>query len=153
MTDAARPKATDDVRNFRPGQPAPATRYLEFRIEILLPGDGFFIANPDAAAVTVTFVGEGLEGPNLPNAISAGLSIKSSKIPQAGDLTPGGSLEFPNPSEGDTVYKWLPAQQNYSTHTFFFGSWDVVPTLDVAESVFYQANAALNWERDFEVTP
>jgi len=120
---------------------------------VLAPGDGFFIANPDATAFTVTFVGEGMEGPNLMNNIAAGLSIKSSKIPQAGDLTPGGNLEFPTPSEGDTVYKWLPAGQTYSVHTFFFGAWDVAPTLDVAESVFYQANANLSWERDFEVTP
>jgi len=120
---------------------------------VLAPGDGFFIANPDATPVSVTFVGEGLEGPNLANPISTGLSIKSSKIPQAGDLNPGGNLEFPTPSEGDTVYKWLPAQQTYSTHTYFFGAWDVAPTLDVAESVFYQANAPLAWTRQFEVTP
>jgi len=119
----------------------------------LLPGDGFFIANPEVASITVTFVGEGQEGPNLMNNINPGLSLKSSKIPQAGNLDPAGNLEFPMPSEGDTVYKWLPAQQNYSTHTFFFGVWDVTPTLDVAESVFYQANALLSWERDFEVTP
>ena len=120
---------------------------------VLLPGSGFFIANPEATPVTVTFVGEGMEGPNLMNNISPGLSLRSSKIPQAGDLTPGGNLEFPTPSEGDTVYKWLPGVQNYSTHTFFFGAWDVAPALDVAEAVFYQANAALAWERDFEVTP
>jgi hypothetical protein len=125
---------------------------------VIAPGDGFFFLNPDAGNLTVTFVGEGQEGPNLMNSIPLGLSIKASKIPQAGTLAGvgagGGDLEFPAPSEGDIVYKWLPNVQNYDTYTFLFGSWlPNPPPIDVAEGFWYSANAALNWERDFEVTP
>jgi len=125
---------------------------------VLAPGEGFFFYNADAGQFAVTFVGEGQEGPNLMNPIPLGLSMRASKIPQAGTLAPvgagGGQLEFPSsPSFGDTVYKFLPATQEYETYTYF-GTWvPADPSFDVAEGFWYSANAALSWERDYEVTP
>jgi hypothetical protein len=109
----------------------------------------------------VTFVGEGQEGPNLMNSIPLGLSMRASKIPQAGTLAPvgagGGDLEFPNnpgPSEGDVVYEFDAATQQYVSSTWLFGSWlPSAPAIDVGEGFWYSANAALSWERDYEVTP
>jgi hypothetical protein len=119
---------------------------------VLAPGEGFFYIA--AAASTVTFVGEGQEGPNLANPIPAGLSIKASKIPQSGDLAPAGNLEFPAPTEGDLVYKWLPGIQNYDQYSFLFGTWlPAAPPIDVAEGFWYIAVAPLAWTRQFEVTP
>jgi hypothetical protein len=122
---------------------------------VLAPGEGFFYIS--AAAATVTFVGEGMEGPNLQNPIPGGLSMRASKIPQAGDLAAGGSLEFPQPSEGDTVYKWLtsgPGSPGYDQYTYLFGSWlPSAPAVGVAEGFWYIAVAPLSWTRQFEVTP
>ena len=126
----------------------------------LAPGEGFFYFNAGASSLNVTFVGEGEEGPNLSNPIPPGLSMRASRIPQAGSLAPvgpgGGQLEFPtNPSFGDTVYQYDAVGQTYVSSSWF-GSWAPSdPVIAVAEGFWYQNNAAtaLNWERDFEVTP
>jgi hypothetical protein len=119
---------------------------------VLAPGEGFFYIA--AAPATVTFVGEGQEGPNLQNPITTGVQIKASKIPQAGDLTPAGNLEFPSPTEGDLVYKWLPGAQTYDQYSYLFGMWlPSAPAIDVAEGFWYIAGAPLAWTRQFEVTP
>jgi hypothetical protein len=125
----------------------------------LAPGDGFFYFNAGGAPLNVTFVGEGEEGPNLMNPIPAGLSIKASRIPQAGTLAPvgpgGGQLEFITaPNFGDTVYQFDAATQGYISSSWF-GVWAPTdPNIAVAEAFWYQNNgAATNWERDYEVTP
>ena len=117
---------------------------------VLNPGEGFFVQNP-GAPVTVTFVGEGMEGPGLANAIPTGLSIRASKIPQAGSLT---QLEFPAAGDGDVIFKWLPATQGYDSFTSFGGTWfPSEPSFDVAEGFWVSATAPINWVRNFEVTP
>jgi hypothetical protein len=119
---------------------------------VLAPGEGFFVQNP-GPATTITFVGEGMEGPGLANAIPAGLSIKASKIPQAGSLT---QLEFPVAGDGDVIHKWnaTATPQGYSSYTHFGGAWfPEEPSFDVAEGFWVSATAPLNWVRNFEVTP
>lgn len=49
----------------------------------VVPGEGVFVRNPTAAAITVTFVGEVPQG-DLKNPLPKGLSIRSSQVPQAG---------------------------------------------------------------------
>jgi hypothetical protein len=124
---------------------------------VLAPGEGFFFYNSEGTPFAVTFVGEGQEGPNLMNSIPVGLSMKASKIPQAGSLAPvgagGGDLEFPTPNFGDTVYKFNTGTQGYDQYSYF-GSWlPSNPSFDVGEAFWYSANGPLNWERDYEVTP
>jgi len=119
---------------------------------VLAPGEGFFVQNP-SAPVTVTFVGEGMEGPGLVNSIPSGLSIRASKIPQAGTLT---QLEFPVAGDGDVVHKWIPTAtpQGYVSYTSFGANWfPEEPSFDVAEGFWVSAGAGLTWTRNFEVTP
>lgn len=123
----------------------------------LNPGEGVFFNNPGTTTLRLTFVGEVMQGTGanaLNNPIPAGFSIKSSQVPQAGKLdgTAAGELGFPV-AEGDTVYKFNRTTQNYSTHSFLFGSWggDGVPMIDVGESFFVNKAAAATWTRSFSV--
>ena len=58
----------------------------------LLPGQGVFVKNPRPTPLTITFVGEVMQG-DVNQQMVAGLSMVSSKVPQAG--TPYG-LELPD---------------------------------------------------------
>jgi hypothetical protein len=58
----------------------------------LNPGEGAFVFNPTDADVTVTFVGEIVEGTKT-NELPVGWSMKSSQVPQAGGLV--SALGFP----------------------------------------------------------
>jgi len=110
----------------------------------LLPGEGVFVNS--AAAGTVTFVGEVPAG-DLKNAIPKGLSIRSSQVPQAGTAT---ALQFPA-ADGDVIFVFDEATQNFKSHNFDFGAWDVDPTIDVGEAVFVNAVAAKSWDRNFQI--
>jgi hypothetical protein len=112
----------------------------------LNPGEGAFVSTD--TPFTVTWVGEVMQG-GLTNTIPLNYSIQASKVPQAGTLT---QLVFPAPSEFDTLYKWNTGSQNYDIYTYFFGSWSPnEPSVGVAESFFYSANAQLSWNRTFSV--
>jgi hypothetical protein len=113
------------------------------------PGEGVFVRNTSGSDLTVTFVGEVPQG-NLSNPIPAGLSIRSSQVPQAGPVT---TLGFPG-AAGDQIFKFVPAKQGYDTFSFddIDNAWlPSVPTLDVGEAVFVRKNAAANWTRTFSV--
>lgn len=114
--------------------------------ETMAPGDGAFIKNTTAAAFTVTFVGEVMQG-NLSNPIPAGLSIKSSMVPQSGKLD--ADLKFPV-AEGDTVYQFNNSKNGYDLATFEFGEW-AAPVPKVGESFFVKKAAAADWTRTFSV--
>jgi hypothetical protein len=121
----------------------------------LSPGEGAFVLLPQGGNVTVTFVGEVMETRNgqiLQNPIPAGLSMKSSMVPQAGGLT---ALAFPV-QDGDTVYKYAPGS-GYITANYLevLGGWDTgaEPTLEVGEAVFVNKAAGTSWDRDFNVSP
>jgi hypothetical protein len=114
-------------------------------------GDGFFIFNP-SSQFTVTWVGEVAEGNPVSNPLPQGFSIRSSKVPQAGTFTQLGLSGQPN----DTVYKYI----NGSGYDIYqFDEFDLVwypqePSLAVGEAMFFfNANAARNWTRNFDVTP
>lgn len=114
----------------------------------LEPGEGAFIQNPDAAELTLTFVGEVSTGA-LSNPIPSGFSIRSSQVPQTGKLQ--ADLGFPA-VDGDVVYKYDEAKQNYDSYSVLFGSWTPEdPTVEVGESVFVQKSEAVNWTRNFSV--
>jgi len=114
------------------------------------PGEGGFVLCD--GNFTNTFVGEVLQGA-LTNHFNAGYSLKSSKVPQAGDLDTlglGAALGF-----GDNVLKWNFGSQGYSTFTFLgggAGGWDPSqPSVGVGEGFFINSTAGGNWVRNFTV--
>jgi len=120
------------------------------RNQVLMPGQGVFVKNNGGANQTVTFVGEVMQG-TLTTDIPRGFSIVSSKVPQAGKVTP--DLGYV-PANGDQLYFWQEAGQRYTIHTYdaAFGEFDVpLPTLDVGEAFFIQKQAAGQWTRTFSV--
>lgn len=115
----------------------------------LNPGEGFFLQNNSAAAITVTFVGEVPQGA-LTTALANGLNLVSSQVPQAGKLVT--DLKFPA-TEGDVVYQWDTATQKYkAANGFEFGEWATgEPNIAVGEGFFVQKNGAGSWARTFSV--
>jgi hypothetical protein len=115
--------------------------------DTLLPGDGAFIFNGGTQPFTVTFVGEVMQG-SLTNAVPNGFSIKSSQVPQSGQLDT--VLGFPA-VDGDIVYRWNNATGQYTISGFEFGEWTTAPVPAVGESFFVFKNGAANWTRQFSV--
>jgi hypothetical protein len=117
--------------------------------QTVLPGEGVFVNNPTTTDKKLTFVGEVEQGA-LVNPIPAGLSIRSSQVPQEGTVT---ALGMPNGANGDQIYQFVPATQSYNTATFddLDNAWDKVITLKVGEAVFLKRAAAASWNRTFSV--
>lgn len=121
----------------------------------IAPGEGFFFQNNTAAPVTVTFVGEVPQG-TLNNPLVAGFNLKSSIVPQAGQLDT--TLQYPA-SLGDRVYKYNNAAGGYQIATFEeddngVQGWTnpTFATVDVAEGVFIFTGAPKTWTRNFSAT-
>jgi len=118
--------------------------------QTLVPGEGAFVNNPSAGAITVTFVGEVAQG-NLVTSLPKGFSMASSQVPQAGLLT--ADLKYV-PSGGDTVYRFNNATGQYLIYQYDadFEAWDEEPNIGVAEGFFIlKPNAAGTWTRNFSV--
>jgi hypothetical protein len=117
----------------------------------ILPGNGVFFRNQSSTGpVTITFVGEVMQG-NLVNPLPLGFSIKANQVPQAVSPTDVG---FPGTS-GDRVYVYRPATSDYSTHSFssFTSSYNPpIPAIKVGEAFFVQRQTtAGTWNRTFSV--
>jgi hypothetical protein len=114
----------------------------------LAPGEAAFVQNPTPDELTITFVGEVLQGATS-NPVPQGLSMRSSKIPQTGLLQT--DLKY-TPNEDDTVYQFNTATQSYNASSFAFGAWDPAePTVAVGTGFFLQRSAAGSWDRTFNV--
>lgn len=115
-------------------------------VTTLLPGEGVFVKNPATTNVTITFVGEVMQG-SLTNPLPAGYSITSSQVPQADTLD---NLGFPK-EKGDTVYRFVSG--NYVSYNVnkITGNWSTVPSVAVAEAFFVKKTAAKDWTRNFSV--
>jgi len=113
------------------------------------PGEGFFVQNPGATPLTLTFVGEVPQG-TLKTGLLKGLNLVSSQVPQAGKLAT--DLKFPS-AEGDVVYQWDSAGQKYkSPNAIEFGDWTGgEPSIAVGEGFFVNKAAAGSWDRTFSV--
>jgi hypothetical protein len=128
-----------------------------------LPGEGVFVFLPapgagEAANKVLTFVGEVPQNATS-TPIPKGFSIKSNVVPQAvapddTKNTDGTPAAIPAVN-GNTLYRYLPAQKNYDTYSYldFIGGWDrELPTIDVGESFYYfHAGDATTWNRTFSV--
>jgi len=119
----------------------------------LNPGEGGFLNT--SASFTNTFVGTVMQG-TLANPIPAGLSIRSSQVPQGGAIDT--VLGLTTLSTFDNVYKWNVTAQSYDIYTVLpGGGWSgpnggtTAPSLNVAEPVFINAGAATSWNRTFSV--
>lgn len=115
----------------------------------LAPGEGAFVQIPGTADVKVTFVGEVMQG-TLSNPLPAGLSIKSSMVPQSGGLS--AVLGFPA-ADQDTVFMWDKTAQGYVAYNYLdaLGGWDTEPTPAVGEAFWVKKSAASTWTRTFSV--
>jgi hypothetical protein len=105
----------------------------------LAPGDGAFINL--SADTTLTWVGEVMQGA-LSTAIPAGLSIKSSQVPQSDTL---GNLGFPA-AFGDTIYYY---RNGAYASSVYFGTWSPDLSPAVGESFWVSTTAAKSWTRTF----
>jgi hypothetical protein len=120
------------------------------------PGDGGFINA--VTSFPITFVGEVALSSSVP--LVAGFQIVSSALPQSLPLTgtPPAGLGFPI-AEGDTIYQFNPATDQYRINTFADGAWEgddngAVPVPGIAESFYVRkASGTANWTRTFTVGP
>lgn len=121
----------------------------------LLPGEGFWVFLPADGPdkVTVTFVGEVLQGEASNMSVGAGFQLVGSKVPQAGKLMK--DLKFPA-EVLDTVYQWDAGLQKYKIPAVYYGDgeWDPAdPDVAVAEGFWSLKETAQNWVRNFSVNP
>jgi len=120
---------------------------------MLPPGQGFFVKNAGTADMTITFVGEVMQGTALSVPYVAGFNLLGSLVPQSGKLeTDLGFKAVAN----DKVFVFDAASQGYTTYTKrASGSWTggtvSEPVINVASGFFYQATAAGTWTRSFSV--
>jgi hypothetical protein len=113
------------------------------------PGNGVFFQNVGSAPITITFVGEVMQG-NLSNPLPAGFSIKANQVPQA--VKPD-AVGFPG-SANDKLFRYIPATGIYETYTFspLSQAWNpVLPVIPVGEAFYIQRGAAGTWSRTFNV--
>jgi hypothetical protein len=119
------------------------------------PGTGFLVDLAGDADVTITFVGEVLQGA-LENNIAAGFTMQASQVPQALNLDDD-DANFPA-AEGDVVYVYVDDATGWSTpreygDPFGLGTLSFTPavTLDVAEGFLINTAEAKTWARTFSV--
>jgi len=116
----------------------------------VVPGEGAFVFNPGSTDLTLTFVGEVVQGPTS-TPLPRGFSMKSSVVPQAGKPDAFGLPAVP----GDSLNRYNTTTKNYDSYGFdeFDLKWvPDLPVIPVGEAFFYfRAGAATNWTRNFDV--
>jgi hypothetical protein len=112
----------------------------------VVPGEGVFVRLPGTTPLTITFVGEVMQG-DLSNPLPQGLSIRSSQVPQAGTAAELGLVG----QDGDQLYQHDPVAQQYRTSTFDAGWLPALQPLKVGEAFFLRKVAAGTWTRTFSV--
>lgn len=113
----------------------------------LNPGEGGFIKNNTSAPMTITFVGEVLQG-SLTNPIPAGYAVRSSMVPQAGALP---DLAFPA-QDGDQVFLFTGSGYSSFVYDGLENAWTPSnPTVSVGQAFFSRKAAAVDWVRNFTV--
>jgi len=117
--------------------------------QVILPGEGVFVKNPNTTALTITFVGEVSQG-NLSKTYPKGLSILASQVPQE---APVDTIGFVG-KDGEQIYQFNNATQKYVIYTvdsFSLTFSPPLPALKVGEGFFLKANAPGSWNRTFSV--
>lgn len=117
----------------------------------LNPGEGFWVKNGSATAeLTLTFVGEVVQGTNVTVNIPAGFSMLGSPIPQAGKVKTDLNLPSKN---ADKIYFFKADGSGYDIFNYALGKWNPSePTLGVAQGFWFNAGATgAAWTRSFSV--
>jgi hypothetical protein len=116
--------------------------------ERLLPGEGAIFFNPTADYKALSFVGEVMQG-NLSVPIPSGFSIRSSLVPQPGQIVE--DLGFPI-ANGDVIHLFDRERQKYMLHPFEEGKWTAgAPVVSVGEAFWVAKTDQGNWTRGFFV--
>ena len=111
--------------------------------ERLMPGEGAIFFNPTADYKPLSFVGEVMQGP-LSTPIPSGFSIRSSLLPQPGNLD---DLGFPV-AEGDVIHLFDRDRQKYVLHPYREGKWQEGPPLvSVGEAFWVAKTEPGNWTK------
>jgi hypothetical protein len=114
--------------------------------EKLAPGEGAIFFNPTNEFNTLNFFGDVSQG-RLLNPIPAGLSIRSSLVPQPGRLNT--DLGFPI-ADGDVIHIFDRDQQKYVLYPYSAQEWERnPPTVGVGESFWVGKTNPGNWVRNF----
>ncbi|MEP6662056.1 MAG: hypothetical protein ABJC04_00205 [Verrucomicrobiota bacterium] len=114
--------------------------------ETLSPGEGAIFFNPENELKNLYFTGEVCQG-RLVNAIPAGLSIRSSLVPQSGKLDT--DLGFPI-AEGDVIHAFDRFEQKYRVYPYTPKSWkNDAPVIGIGESFWVSKKTPANWVRKF----
>jgi len=117
--------------------------------EKFVPGEGAIFFNPTLEFKSLNFFGEVIQG-RLLNPIPAGLSIRSSLVPQPGRL--GADLGFPV-ADGDVIHLFDRDQQKYVLYPYSTSAWEKNPPMvGVGESFWVGKTNPGNWVRDFSMT-
>jgi hypothetical protein len=115
--------------------------------ENLRPGEGAILFNPASDYKTLTFAGEVRQG-NLSLPIPAGFSVRSSMVPQPGNVQ---DLGFPI-ANGDVIHIFDRDRQKYVLHPFEGDKWTSGPPIvGIAESFWVAKTEPGNWVRNFTV--
>ena len=110
--------------------------------EAFVPGEGAIVFNPTTEFRTLNFVGDVTQG-RLTNPIPSGMSIRSSLVPQPGQLNT--DLSFPI-AEGDVVHVFDRDQQKYVIYNFSANGWGGnPPVIGVGESFWIGKKHPGNW--------
>jgi hypothetical protein len=114
------------------------------------PGEGVFVKKPASpATITVTFVGEVLQG-ELHNPVVVGFDIYSGMVPQEGGIT---AVHNYVPVNNDIVYKYTGTGYQSKTWLQALNRWQPAgePVLGVGEAVFIKSTTVKDWVRTFTV--
>ena len=117
--------------------------------ERLMPGEGAIFFNPTQDYRSICFTGEVMRQ-NLTVPIPAGFSIRSSLLPQPGNLVD--DLEFPI-ANGDVVHVFDREKQQYVLYPYEDGRWTSgTPILSVGEAFWVAKTEPGNWTRSLSNT-
>jgi hypothetical protein len=124
------------------------------RTNSMQPGQGFFFSKPvgGAGPTQLTLVGNVLQG-QLVNTPFVGVSLTSSKVPQAGGVETVLGLSLPNVATAQNTYRFNAGTGAYQQNLKINGAWagGLEPSMNVGESFFLRAAANAAWTRNFTV--
>jgi len=115
---------------------------------VVAPGQAALFENKSVDRVTLTFVGEVVQG-SLSTTVPSGESYHAATLPIAGGLA--ANFGFPT-ANGLKVSLLENATGDWTTHTFSDGTWSPSePSLAAAQGFRVTANAATSWDRDISL--
>lgn len=118
--------------------------------ERLAHAEGAIFFNPTSDYKSASFVGDVVQG-SLAIPIPSGFSIRSSPVPQAGNLAD--DLKFPI-SNGDVIHVFDRERQKYVIHPYQDGKWpEGPPILSVGEAFWVAKTDPGNWLRNLAIEP